>query len=376
MLTPQDLDELPRLPGPVLTAYLDVNPANPRNQRGRKGAATWLRSAARDLVAAWGPEERSQCLHQVARVSDAITGPPLRAKSVVVFSGPHVWRALPLQVGVDEEVYWGAPALGQMLWLFDEHQASGVVVVSRGGARFFRYRMGEIIEDPPQPMSVDTSQWRQRQLVHGLGTEQESFEQRKDAQYQRFFEEMAARCARWHRAERLEPVALLGSIEAIDAVFAALPTDVQGSFLRTDTLPARASESEIIRLAEPVMAEWRRQKESRDVQRLLEQRTSPEAVFGLDATLHALQLGQLRQILPAHNLRGRLWECRNCGWVDRSPQPECPNCHHREREPQSPRAVLPRLARARGVAVEIIAGEAEAQLRDAAEGLAGWRRAA
>jgi hypothetical protein len=40
---------LPHLPGPLLTAYLDINPANPRNQRTPRGYVTWLKATGRAL---------------------------------------------------------------------------------------------------------------------------------------------------------------------------------------------------------------------------------------------------------------------------------------------------------------------------------------
>lgn len=375
MLDTREVLALPQLGEPVLTAYLDTDPANPRNQ-GRKGPATWLRSEARRLVAAWGPSEREACLAQADRVGEYLTDRRGGgSKGLVVFAGPNTWRLLPLQVRVEEEIYWGEPALGQLLWLLDEHQPCGIVVVSRSGARFFRYRMGEIEEDAARPIEVDTSQWKERNLVMGVGTEHDLYDRRVNAQLQRFYEEIARECQRWSQQERLHPIALLGNLRAIEQVRAALPEAFAPEVVSDAFLPTRATPSEIIARAEPLIEQWKRERERADVARVLEQRTRPDVVTGFEATLNALQEGRVRELIAMRDLRGRVRACPSCGWVERGGPAECPQCGH-VRPVQSPRAVLPQMAQARGVPVEIVAGTAAEELERSAEGLAGWLRAA
>ncbi|MGH9486873.1 MAG: VLRF1 family aeRF1-type release factor [Terriglobales bacterium] len=372
MLHASDLEELPQLPAPVLTAYLDTDPANARNQ-GRKGPATWLLSEARKLAERLGPQEREACVGQAGRVREYLLDRCGQgSRGLLVFAGPRTWRMLRLQVHMDEELYWGAPALGQLLWLMDEHQPCGVVVVSRSGARFFRYHMGEIEQDPARPMHLDTSQWRERSLVMGVGVEQDRFERRAAAQYQRFWEQVAAECRRWSEYEHLDPVLLQGESKAIESVNAALPEALAARVLSTTVQANYESESEILARAEPLMVQWKREREREKVMRLLERPAN--AVIGRAATLTALQQGRLREVVAARNLRGRLRQCPGCGWVDAT-SAVCPQCGQ-ERPAQSPRAVLPQLARTRAVRMEIVAGEAAARLERESEGLAGWLQAA
>lgn len=375
MLDTREVLALPQLPEPVLTAYLDTDPANPRNQ-GRKGPATWLRAEARRLVAAWGPSKREACLAQAARVGEYLTDRRGGgSKGLVVFAGPNTWHLLPLQVRVEEEIYWGEPALGQLLWLLDEHQPCGIVVVSRSGARFFRYRMGEIEEDAARPMDLDTSQWRKITRVMGPGDEKDQYERRLAANYQRFYETVAAETQSWSERERLEPVLLLGDAKAVAAVQAALPEAFAARVLRSERNITYERASEIVAIAEPLIEQWKREQERADVQRLLEQRTRPDVVTGFEATLNALQEGRVRELIAMRDLRGRVRACPSCGWVERGGPAECPQCGH-ARPVQSPRAVLPQMAQARGVPVEIVAGAAAEELERSAEGLAGWLRAA
>lgn len=376
MLHVGDLEELPRLPEPLLTAYLDTNPAAPRNQNGREGTVTWLRTAARELAAGWERPAQQAVEEQVARVAEFVsTRPGGGSKGLVALAGPTAWRMIPLQVAVEDEIYWGPPALGQLLWLLDEHQPIGVVVVSRQGARFFRYHMGEIEEDPGHPLTIDTSDWRHKGLYMGAGNEHDAFDRRKRDHYRHFFEHLAAECVRWSARQSLEPMALLGNPRAVETVLAALPEAFRAGVVSAPIQPARATSRQIIQRAEPLLEEWKRRRESADVAALLEQSGRPDAVTGVTATLAAMQEGRARRLLVARNLRGRLRQCRDCGWVDRSPQELCPQCGH-ERVVQSARALLPALARSHGVAVEIVAGAAAARLLSAAEGMAAWLRVA
>ncbi|MGH9413421.1 MAG: VLRF1 family aeRF1-type release factor [Terriglobales bacterium] len=375
MLDEHAIAALPELAAPVLTAYLDTDPANPRNQ-GRKGPATWIRSTARTLSAGWSAEDRDACIAQAQRVSEyLLERRGAGSRGLVVFAAPGIWRLLPLQVRVEEEIYWGTPALGQLLWLLDEHQPCGVVVVNQSGARFFRFRMGEIEEDPARPMQLDTSQWRKRTLVMGVGDEQDLFERRLEANYQRFYEGVAAACQRWSESARLEPVLLLGDTKAVEQVRAAMPEAFAARVLRADRNVTYERASEVLAAAEPLMESWKRERESKDVARLLEQRTRPDVVTGFEATLHALQEGRVRELVAVRNLRGRLRPCPSCGWVERGGPEQCPQCGH-ERPLQSPRAVLPKLAQAQGARVEVVAGAAAEELEHGAEGLAAWLRAA
>ena len=341
--------ELPQLAGPVLTAYLDTNPANARNQGGH-GAATWLRSHARELAAGLTEPERAACLEQVARVTGEFELLRAGARSVVVFSGPNAWQWWTLQVTVEDEVAWGAPALGQLLWLLDEHQPCGVVVVSRGGARFFRYHMGEIEEDPAHPFTLDTSQWRQHNLMTGMGREREGFRSRQMSHEQRFYHDIATACVSWSQQERLNPVVLAGSSRAVEQVYDAMPEELKAVVAAAGVLEARASQSEILKVVEPAIESWKRRQEEEDVERLLgarEARVSAHLVVsGVKATLAALDQGELRKLVAVRQL------------------------------PEPLRATVPQLAQARGVEVEVVAGRAEERLNDDAEGMAGWRHAA
>lgn len=372
MLKAEQLDRLPELPGPVLTAYLDVNPGNLRNQRGggRSPAAIWMRDRARYLAAGLPAPEARALRREMRRLDEFLSASRAGAKSLVAFSGPRAWEVLRLEVAVEEELYWGPPALGQLLWLADEHQPCGAVAIERSGARFFRFWMGEAWEEPPRPFSIDRSQWRPRTLVMGVGVEVENYRQRETEHFERFYREVAAQSQAWARRRSLRPLVLLGGTEAVDGVRDAFPAAWRRDLIVVSELPSGSNASEIAARVGPELERWRREQESGEVEQALGAAERGEAVTGVDATLAALQEGRIRRLLVSRDLRGRVRLCPRCGWVDRSPQIACPQCGA-GREAQSLRAMLPLLARKFSVPVAVVAGGAAGRLA-AAEGMAGW----
>jgi hypothetical protein len=194
MLDAARIRSLPRLAAPVLTAYLDTNPATPRNQGSPPGYLAWLKARARLLDARVPESERALFREHVGRLERHPYSHPPRHRAVVAFSGASTREFLPIQVEVEDELHWGPAALKQLFWLLDEHQPSGAVVLSRSGARLLRAWLGEVAEEERETFSVDRSAWRRKDLVgpsHAgvrkrRGAQRDRFEARMKAQYGRF----------------------------------------------------------------------------------------------------------------------------------------------------------------------------------------------
>jgi hypothetical protein len=166
MLDATRLRSLPRLAAPVLTAYLDTNPATPRNQSSPPGYLAWLKARTRGLERHVPESERALFREHVGRLERRLRHHPPRHRAVVAFSGAGGAREfLPLRVKVEDELHWGPPALKQLFWLLDEHQPAGAVVLSGSGARFLRAWLGEVAEEEWEAFTVDRSAWRRKDLV-------------------------------------------------------------------------------------------------------------------------------------------------------------------------------------------------------------------
>ena len=205
MLDAKQIHSLPRISPPVLTAYLDTNPANARNQGHPPGYLIYLKSRGQIIGRRAPAEEQKLLREQLKRVEEFLRHRPPRSRGKLIIAGPKAWEVLPLQVEVEDELHWGRPSLTQLLWLLDEHQACGVMLVDRSGARFFRFWMGEAEERESARFKVDTSQWRRKDLLPPAhpgsqktrGAQRDVFEQRVEAQYAKFYRDAAERARQW-----------------------------------------------------------------------------------------------------------------------------------------------------------------------------------
>jgi Bacterial archaeo-eukaryotic release factor family 10 len=247
MLDVDRVRSLRRLATPVLSAYIDTNPATERNQGHPPGYLAWLKTAARRLERRLAADQRGTFRENVHRLERELQDRPPRARGIAAFVGPKLWEFLRLQVAVDDELHWGPPALKQLFWLLDEHRPAGVVVMSRTEARFFRIWLGEIVEEDRQPVVFDKSTWRKKDLVgpsHGgvakrRGVQRDRFAKRVRAQHARFAVAYVSRIQRWAERQRLRPVLLVGPRAMIDPVSAALPADFRS---RVATVPENLSQ--------------------------------------------------------------------------------------------------------------------------------------
>ncbi|MGH7318596.1 MAG: VLRF1 family aeRF1-type release factor [Candidatus Rokuibacteriota bacterium] len=312
MLDTDRVRSLPRIAPPVLTVYVDTNPATRRNQGHPPGYFAWLKTKARALEGRVTADERTTFREHVRRLERHLQSRPPRCRGVVALAGRRTWELLPLQVKVDDELHWGAPALKQLFWLLDEHRPAGVVVVSRAEARLFRIWLGEVVEDDRQAIVLDKSTWRRKHLVGpshaGIGkrrgVQRDRFARRVEAQYGRFAVELARRVHRWSERHRLRPVLLVGPSEMIDAVFRALPSTFRPRVaLRRESLSQLSAAASHARV-EPVVARWRREDEVGRVEALLGAAGSDRVAVGLEQTLARLQEGRVRELVIARGIDG------------------------------------------------------------------------
>ncbi len=372
------VSQLPHLPPPVLTAYLDTYPANPRNQSTPRAYPTWVKSAAQEVGRDLPPEMRRQMNRQLRRVTKYLSAITDQNRSLVLFAGPDVWQEVRLQAPVHDELHWGKPSLQQMTWVLDEHRLRGAVLVDRSGARFFRFWMGTVTADGAVALSIGQSGWRKPHLVGPAtpgvtkqsGVQRDRVSARVEAQRDRFAVDLARRIAYWSRKEQISPVILVGEQKQIEAGFAALPGPMREDFTLLPKILSRTSPSQVQRELEPVLRDWERDYEEQQVEKLLSTRDPSRAALGIDETLHQLQRRHVRELVIARGLKGTARQCLSCGWVDRTADSACPLCGSSRRS-RTLRTVLPELASALGVPTEIVAGQAAERLREAG-GIGAW----
>jgi hypothetical protein len=302
-----------------------------------------------------------------------------QSRALVLFSGPDVWEAIRLQVPVRDEIHWGKPSLQQMAWVLDEHRLRGAVLIDGSGAKFFRFWLGRVTEDENVAFSLDASDWRKPHLVgpstSGIakqhGVQRDRVSARVQAQYKRFADDVAKRTVRWSDQEQISPVVLVGEQRQIEAVLAAMPERSRERMELVPKVLPRTSASEVQRELEPILRDWERDYEEQEVEDLISAaHDAARAVTGIDETLYQLQRGRVRELVIARGLKGNARQCLNCGWMDRTADSLCPLCGS-ERRSRTLRTVIPELASSFGVPMEIVAGRAASDLREAG-GIGAW----
>lgn len=360
---------LARLTAPVLTAYLDTNPAQPRNQGYPPAYLIWLKSQGKEIARHVPKQEADALQEQLQRVTKHLEARPPRQRSLVIFAGPKGFEALPLQVEVKNELQWGKPALAQLLWLLDEHRPCGVVLVNRSGMRLFRFWLGELQEQKKEAFRVDSSAWRKKYLMppshpgvlKNRGAEHDRFEQRVAAHYQRIYRKAARDLQQWATKQKANPVLIAGPGEIGEAIRAALPPEFGESILLVKKDLPRISANELVAQIEPTLRAWERKHEMALVNGMLAAGRG-RAVFGVDATLKSLQEGRALQLIVARGLTGTVRQCVQCGAASRASGNFCVYCGGK-RKTAALRVVLPDLARRFKVRVEVVADDAAGKLR-------------
>ncbi len=372
-----DVSRLPHLPPPGLTAYLDTNPVNPRNQSTPRGYLIWLKSAGQELGRELHPDAGKQLRRELRKAATFLENMAAQSRSMVLFTGPDVWKAIPLQAPVHDEIHWGKPSLQQMAWVRNEHRQRGAVLIDESGARFFRFWLGAVTEDEEVSFSIDTSDWRKPHLVgpattgvsKRFGVQRDRVASRMQAQWSRFATSLADKILRWSAADQINPIVLVGDKKMIKLVEASMPKRSREEVVLLPKILDQTSPSNVLRQLEPVLREWERKYEEQEVERLISA-SDRTRVLGIDETLHQLQRGRGRELVIARGFRGTARQCINCAWVTRAADPGCPLCGSMVRS-RTLRTVMPELASAFGVPMEIVAGRAADKLKQVG-GIGAW----
>lgn len=376
------VSHLVNVPPPVLTAYVDVNPANPRNQGAPRGYVRWFKSAAQALLKELPSPPRKAFRAEVRRVGKYLERMRPRSRGLIVFAGPEVWEVIPLQVEVSDELHWGKPSLQQMSWVLDEHRLRGAVLITGSGARFFRFWLGRVVEDEPLGFSFDVSPWRKPHLVgpstpgvskrHGI--QRDSITARMREQRKHFLRRLSHRIIDWAQEARISSILLLGKAEDTEVILNTMPVEARKQVTALPKVLPNISSAEINKKLKPILNDWERDYEAVVVDQLISGQTSHRSVTGLDRTLTQLQRGQVSELITSRGLTGSVQQCTNCGWVARSDDRLCAICGSK-RQARSLRTVLPELAASQSVPMEVVAGKAASKL-GAVGGVGAWLRSA
>ncbi len=224
MLSYDQIESLGRLPGAVLTAYLNTQQDDTTRHLPFPASLSWLRKTAKSIEDKLKPAEREQFEEQWDRLETFLANRHPHEKALAIFAGPNIWEVVPLPVTVESDLRWGRPAVSQLLLLEEEHRAYCVVVLDNTKARLFRYQFGELAEIEERPFVLDVSQWKEKEMGHVTGqrvhktrgSQRDAFDHRVQAQYARLCRETALAAGAICRKEHLSGIFLVGGSHLAD----------------------------------------------------------------------------------------------------------------------------------------------------------------
>ena len=377
MLTMDQLETLSRMAPPLVTAYVYANPSEASQHSLTPPYLVWLKTEGRAVANRLPAEEQEMFLEQLNRVEEFLRERVPHERSLVIFAGPSAWETIPLQIEVQNEIHWGKPALGQLLWIVGEHKTYGVLVVDHSGAKFFQYWPGELTQYKEKKFEVDASEWKQKDLGHvtamkqsqrSHGTQRDVFEKRVDNRYAHFCIETAHEAAVFYAEKSLSALFLSGPDRLIKTVERKLPKSLKQSTVAFDQDLAHLTPPELLKHLEPHIEAWERKHEA-EVDSGRNQRGRRHGGrsgqnAGATATRESAHLGCGAGTQPcAPSMRG----VRLDGWFGEFDVPGCGG----ERRDIRFEEMLPELIRRQGLQIQVVSnGAADALKR--ADGIAGW----
>jgi hypothetical protein len=359
-----------KVEGPVLSLYLDVNPARPENAR-----RAWIIRAKNAAREAGAPKEVER------RVVESLElGQPLpQGLTLVVFASEEegaVWEMvylkteLPVMAAYQGVIAgWGRPLLTPLLLILEEARPCAVVYLDQTHWRYLEIALGEIEEKEQALLRLDPAQWHMvRESSPGVGhaqhggSQRDRFDRRVEDWVHRFYKDAAGRLSELLQGSRARHILLIGEAQHLSDFERFLPEHVREMI--TCRLPPPPEDGitphRILEHAQPAL----QQAELSSKQRLLD-RIRENGIWGLDSVLQALQQGRLHLLaLPfsAGELNRTLHRCRGSGLLTSSADRARELSPGDDTELVRVGQVLPELAGKHGTRLEFLREEPEQRL--------------
>lgn len=368
-------------PAPVLSLYLDVNPANPDAVR-----KAHVRKAKEALMELDLPNAYSEEVLRRIELDHVIP----RGRTLVIFAGEdpnelfesyYFQTELPLlELGDRALAHWGAPYVAPILLALDEQERYALASVATESWRIFELFLGEIGEIDSGELEKDSAAWphyTEARRSPGLtgpvrgGSSSDRYRDRKEVWTLRMYRRAANTLDHEVHERGIDRVILLGQSGPVSDFEAVLPRSLRQKVVARLPNPSNndARLQEWLALVQPELEQIERNHEEELLDRVREQ-----GIWGLEETLAALQEGRLSVLLVPWGHTGNVYMCEGSGlvapgleWAKRL----CPGdsyqlVHFKE--------VLPELVDRYGVKLELLGDETAAKLDSEFGGLAGVSR--
>lgn len=337
VLQPQRIQELSDRPvkenSPVLSVYLDLDPANTGNRRsGHKLALESMlkeiESQISDTTKLVQFKEDAEWIRQKAEFHLP------KGRSFVLFSDAsesfHFQEDLPVRMA-NQAWYGSTPYVRPLLEALKEYERYGVVLVDSEKARFFVISMGNIEEvsdffqyPPVKHRATAGSDHMRSQMVL----------QRRAAKWsESFLKDVSDILHDLIAQHDIDRVILGGSDEVSAELHRLLPRAVAGRVAARVKLSVTAKAREVLEISNSIIDRFDREQERFIVGDLITiakkaKPTVEKAVVGMNATLDAVNQGRVHRLVYPSDLKVKGYRCGSCDvLMDHAPADGiCPYC--------------------------------------------------
>lgn len=315
---------------PILSLYLDVDPAKTENQGSPRAYQIWLLNEVRRLRDEIPPEDVGTFDRIVARIQRTLETEHTGGRGLAIFAGDDMWHMVQLDVAPDNLLTWGQPRLNPLALNLLHRRPYGVILVDSRRVRYFVVNPTAAQEVMDFVLPLDTSDWRRKEVVPpptpdrtaggGIaGSNLDAYQARIDAQVRRFMAMAAEWAVNLQEIHQVDGVILGGSEEAVVAFQSLLPGALQTDVITAVPIPVDAADSLIRAATAETIAAGRRQRDEIAVETLLDTaHAHGRAVVGIDPVLRALEAGQAHEVLIDPAWAQTVKRCAACGHVDDS----------------------------------------------------------
>lgn len=348
--------------GRVLSVYLDVDQSKAANLN--RGFETVFESKIREAGRTFEKEHEQHDFDGcVGEVRNLLAAYEPRALGLVIFarSTGSIWFR-ELNVPLATQVRWGEAAyVQQFLEALDEFETYAIVVADRSHSRIFTAELGNLQKHAEIHAAAGVRHLKTAGTDHLYS--QSHLQRKADERTLSHLKRVAEVLDGLAQTSPFKRLVLAGTTDAASGLFRLLPKSMRGRVTASATLPANASESQIL---EEVLFIARKAERALEIEKadllITASAKRQKAVTGLAAAIQALNDRCVRELVYAEGFRAAGGICDPCHALFQSDAMNCDFCGTRVKPAGDLIESAIGNALAEGAAVEQLRGEAAQKL--------------
>ena len=297
------LAEIESPDAPMVSVYLDLRPESGGDDPTRIPAMIVLKDRLLEIeqsLPAHG-EAADSFRADAERIQAHLTGHEARRSdglAIFACSAREVWETVPAGVPFDTQISVGPAAdLFQLARLLDEHESAVVAVVDTNTCRLFVTRRGGLVETSGRDEPSDLHKHHEQG-----GWSQARYQRHVEEQDHRFAREAADAIARLVQREAATRVVLAGQQRGLLALKGELPKEVLALVHDEEAIQTSASAGDVASGIRPALERAEAASSADVADRVVAGvRAGQLGVAGLDATMRALEIGQVDELVIDQN---------------------------------------------------------------------------